>query len=68
MTDAWRILSVEERLEYALINGTTEYVESDINEALNTYPPLEVIESILMKGITKVGTYFGEEKCSCRRL
>lgn len=62
MTDAWRILSVEERLEYALINGTTEYVESDINEALNTYPPLEVIESILMKGITKVGTYFGEGK------
>ena len=58
----WRNRSVEERLQYALMKGDTEYLEEDIREALNTYSPLEMIEKPLMAGMDKVGVLFGEGK------
>ncbi|MBO4369774.1 MAG: B12-binding domain-containing protein, partial [Paludibacteraceae bacterium] len=61
-TDAWRQQPVEARLQYAILNGTAEFVEQDINEALQHYAPLQIVEDVLMQGITKVGELFGEGK------
>ncbi|MCQ2336159.1 MAG: methionine synthase [Paludibacteraceae bacterium] len=54
--------SVEERLKNALVSGSTEFVEADVNEALNKYKPLEIVEGVLMDGISTVGKMFGEGK------
>jgi len=59
----WRKESVEERLKYALINGITEFIEADTEEARLQYPrPLEVIEGPLMDGMNVVGDLFGVGK------
>lgn len=60
--DVWRHASVEDRLVHALMNGTTEYIEGDVNEALQQYRPIELIEQVLMKGMMQVGQLFGEGK------
>lgn len=60
--DAWRQQPVSNRLQYALVNGTTEFVELDVNEALQQYPPLQLIEGVLMEGIGQVGEAFGQGK------
>jgi 5-methyltetrahydrofolate--homocysteine methyltransferase len=57
---SWRQQSVEERLSYALVNGITDYIESDVDEALKSYNrALEVIEGPLMNGMNIVGDLFG---------
>ena len=59
----WREESVEERLKYALLQGKTEYVEADVEEALRKYPePLAIIEGPLMDGMNVVGDLFGAGK------
>ena len=61
--EAWRKTSVEERLKHALVNGITEYIESDTEEARQKYPkPLDVIEGPLMAGMNVVGDLFGAGK------
>jgi 5-methyltetrahydrofolate--homocysteine methyltransferase len=61
--EAWREGSVEERLKYALVNGITEYIDADTEEARQKYPkPLEVIEGPLMAGMNVVGDLFGSGK------
>ncbi len=41
----WRNYSLKDRLSYALIKGTTEYLPEDLKEALAVYPsPVEIIE------------------------
>ena len=61
--DAWRKAPVEERLKHALINGITEYIDTDTEEARLKYTaPLEVIEGPLMAGMNVVGDLFGEGK------
>jgi 5-methyltetrahydrofolate--homocysteine methyltransferase len=61
--DAWRNTSVEERLKHALVNGITDYIELDTEEARLKYPkPLEVIEGPLMAGMDVVGDLFGSGK------
>jgi 5-methyltetrahydrofolate--homocysteine methyltransferase len=61
--DAWRNESVEERLKHALINGITEYIDNDTEEARQKYPkPLDVIEGPLMDGMNVVGDLFGSGK------
>ncbi|MFN4285523.1 MAG: methionine synthase [Lacibacter sp.] len=61
--EAWRNASVEERLKHALINGITDYVEADTEEARLKYPrPLDVIEGPLMDGMNIVGDLFGAGK------
>ena len=59
----WRQGTVAERLEYALIHGKADYVEPDLQEALQQYPtPLEIIEGPLMAGMNVVGDLFGAGK------
>ena len=64
--DAWRSLSVEERLSHALVKGIDTFVEQDTEEArANTakYPrPLAIIEGPLMDGMRVVGDLFGAGK------
>lgn len=61
--DAWRGLSVEERLTHALVNGITDFIDADTEEARLKYPrPLHVIEGPLMDGMNVVGDLFGSGK------
>ena len=60
---AWREASVEERLQYALVKGMSEYLEADLQEAMTRYPKIvDIIEGPLMEGMNKVGELFGAGK------
>jgi 5-methyltetrahydrofolate--homocysteine methyltransferase len=61
--EAWRNGTVQERLTHALVNGITDYIEQDTEEARKQYArPLEVIEGPLMDGMNVVGDLFGSGK------
>ncbi|MDI9364155.1 MAG: methionine synthase [Flavobacterium sp.] len=61
--EKWRQTSVEERLKHSLVNGITEYIEADTEEARLKYlKPLDVIEGPLMDGMNFVGDLFGAGK------
>ena len=61
--DAWRNTTVEERLKHSLVNGITDYIDADTEEARLKYPkPLDVIEGPLMNGMNVVGDLFGSGK------
>lgn len=61
--ESWRKEPVEKRLAHALVNGITDYVEADTEEARQKYPkPLDVIEGPLMDGMNVVGDLFGSGK------
>ena len=61
--EAWRNEPVEKRLAHSLINGITDYIEADTEEARQKYPkPLDVIEGPLMDGMNIVGDLFGAGK------
>ena len=60
---AWRSGTVEERLAHSLINGITDFIDADTEEARLQYSaPLEVIEGPLMAGMNQVGDLFGAGK------
>ncbi|MBB2972179.1 methionine synthase [Mesorhizobium sp. RMAD-H1] len=60
---SWREWPVEKRLEHALVNGITEYIEADTEEARQKAErPLHVIEGPLMAGMNVVGDLFGSGK------
>lgn len=61
--EVWRKGPVEERLKHALVNGITDYIDADTEEARIKYPkPLDVIEGPLMAGMNVVGDLFGSGK------
>ena len=61
--EKWRDTSVEERLKHSLVNGITDYIDTDTEEARLKYPkPLDVIEGPLMAGMNVVGDLFGSGK------
>ncbi|MBQ8221286.1 MAG: methionine synthase [Bacteroidaceae bacterium] len=54
-------LTLEQRLQQALIKGTSETLEADLAEALTQYPSaVAIIEGPLMAGMQEVGRLFGE--------
>ncbi|MFV0410596.1 MAG: methionine synthase [Paracoccus sp. (in: a-proteobacteria)] len=60
---SWREWPVEKRLEHALVNGITEYIEEDTELARQRVArPLHVIEGPLMAGMNVVGDLFGAGK------
>ncbi|APZ54053.1 methionine synthase [Salipiger abyssi] len=60
---SWRELPVEKRLEHALVNGITEFIDADTEEARQAAErPLHVIEGPLMAGMNVVGDLFGAGK------
>ncbi|MEO7530409.1 MAG: methionine synthase [Sediminibacterium sp.] len=61
--EAWRNDTVEKRLSHSLVNGITDYIDLDTEEARQKYAtPLEVIEGPLMDGMGIVGDLFGAGK------
>jgi 5-methyltetrahydrofolate--homocysteine methyltransferase len=61
--EVWRLEPVEKRLAHSLVNGITDYVDLDTEEARQKYPkPLDVIEGPLMDGMNIVGDLFGAGK------
>jgi len=61
--ETWRKGDVLSRLTHALVNGITDYIEQDTEEARLRYPkPLDVIEGPLMDGMNVVGDLFGSGK------
>ena len=60
---SWREKPVDERIAHALVNGITEYIDADTEEArLAAKRPLDVIEGPLMAGMNVVGDLFGAGK------
>ena len=61
--ESWRKEPVEKRLAHSLVNGITDYIDTDTEEARQKYPkPLNVIEGPLMEGMNIVGDLFGSGK------
>src|SRR4249920_3578001 len=61
--EKWRNDEVEKRLAHSLVNGITDYIDADTEEARLKYPkPLDVIEGPLMDGMNIVGDLFGAGK------
>jgi len=61
--ESWRLGDVESRLTHSLVNGITDYIDQDTEEARLKYPkPLDVIEGPLMDGMNVVGDLFGAGK------
>ena len=60
---AWREEPVDKRIAHALVNGITDFIEADTEEArLAAKRPLDVIEGPLMAGMNIVGDLFGAGK------
>jgi 5-methyltetrahydrofolate--homocysteine methyltransferase len=64
---AWRVGSVEQRLSHALVQGITDFIAEDTEEAYQAIlakggRPLHVIEGPLMAGMNVVGDLFGAGK------
>ena len=60
---AWREEPVESRLSHALVKGIADYIDADVDEALERYDrPLHIIEGPLMDGMNVVGELFGSGK------
>jgi 5-methyltetrahydrofolate--homocysteine methyltransferase len=60
---AWREEPVAQRLAHALVNGITEFIDRDVEEArAAAKKPLDVIEGPLMAGMNVVGDLFGSGK------
>jgi 5-methyltetrahydrofolate--homocysteine methyltransferase len=58
-----KTIPVEERLSHALVKGVGEYLNEDLEEALQKYPhAVDIIEGPLMQGMNLVGKLFGEGK------
>jgi 5-methyltetrahydrofolate--homocysteine methyltransferase len=59
----WRTRPVAERISHALVNGITEFIDADTEEARQgAVRPLDVIEGPLMAGMSVVGDLFGSGK------
>ncbi|HEX6125679.1 MAG TPA: methionine synthase, partial [Pyrinomonadaceae bacterium] len=52
-------LPVEERLKHHIIDGEKIGLEDSLKEAMTKYPPLDIINNILLDGMKTVGDLFG---------
>jgi len=60
---SWRTLALGERINWALVKGLDQYIETDVEEArLHSKEPLDVIENELMNSMKNVGDLFGAGK------
>jgi 5-methyltetrahydrofolate--homocysteine methyltransferase len=58
--DELAALSVEERLERRIVDGDPDGIEADLDAALTTHPPLEIINAYLLAGMRTVGELFAD--------
>ncbi|NUM81798.1 B12-binding domain-containing protein [bacterium] len=52
--------TVEERLKNRIIDGEKKGLEEDLKQALTSYTPLDIINTILLDGMKVVGELFGK--------
>ena len=57
-----RAESVEERLTNRIVDGDRVGLEADLDEAMASHPPLEIINTFLLDGMKTVGELFGAGK------
>jgi 5-methyltetrahydrofolate--homocysteine methyltransferase len=57
--DELAALPVEERLERRIIDGDKDGLDGDLDEALASHPPLDIINRFLLAGMATVGELFG---------
>ncbi len=55
-------LPIEERLSRRIIDGDRDGIEDDLAEAMESYPPLDIINTYLLAGMKVVGELFGAGK------
>jgi len=61
--EEWRLESIDQRIQHALVKGITEYIETDTEQArIELGTALGVIEGPLMDGMNHVGDLFGAGK------
>jgi 5-methyltetrahydrofolate--homocysteine methyltransferase len=60
--DPFEGLGVEDRLKKHIVDGIKKNLERDLDEALQSYPPLDIINDILLDGMKTVGELFGAGK------
>ena len=61
--DEWTALSLDERLQQALIKGRSDTLEEDLHAAIQQYgKAVKIIDGPLMKGMNRVGELFGAGK------
>ena len=61
--EEWRSFDLSGRLQHALVKGISDYLEEDLEEALNVYPlAVNIIDGPLMAGMNRVGELFGSGK------
>ncbi|MBI4968943.1 MAG: methionine synthase [Rhodospirillales bacterium] len=53
---------VEDRLKARIVDGDRQGIEADLDEALAAYPPLAIVNDILLDGMKTVGELFGSGK------
>lgn len=53
---------IDVRLRRAIIDGKKVGIEEKLNEALKTYKPLDIINTVLLDGMKEVGELFGAGK------
>jgi 5-methyltetrahydrofolate--homocysteine methyltransferase len=57
---SWRDGDIQDRITHALVNGVTEYIVDDTEEARQAADrPIDVVEQTLMAGMNVVGDLFG---------
>ncbi len=61
-TDPFLGLSVEDSLKKHIVDGIKKSLESRLDTALGQYPPLAIINDILLDGMKTVGELFGSGK------
>ena len=57
-----RAETVEERLKQRIVDGDRQGLEVDLEEALATYSPLDIVNTLLLDGMKVVGELFGAGK------
>lgn len=60
--DPFEGLGVEDRLKKHIVEGIKKNLERDLQAALEIYPPLTIINDVLLDGMKTVGELFGAGK------
>lgn len=60
--DSLSALAIEERLKRHIIDGIKKNLQDNLDNALEQYTPLEIINDILLDGMKEVGELFGAGK------
>jgi 5-methyltetrahydrofolate--homocysteine methyltransferase len=55
-------VSIEDILKGRILDGNSDGLEADLDEGLKKYKPLEIINDLLLAGMTTVGELFGAGK------